>query len=221
VQHLVNLNTINGPVPILDNTIPINDYCKIDLSVTNKDLDAIEIADPIACQEYVSTVLKDNNAQVAYGGYLEKRNLYASDRFLIGNQRDIHLGMDFWSEAGTVVHTPLAGRVHSFRNNMDMGNYGPTIILEHQVGADSYYTLYGHLDLESLKELYIGREFKKGAILGALGTTDINVNYAPHLHFQIIRDIENYNGDYPGVCSKNDLDVFRKNCPDPNLLLKL
>jgi murein DD-endopeptidase MepM/ murein hydrolase activator NlpD len=216
-----NLNIIGEAIRILDVVIPIEDYCKIDLSTGNLHLDVIDITDPLACQEYITSVLKENNAQVAYGGYLEKRNLYASDRFSVGNQRNIHLGMDFWCKAGTVVHAPIAGKVHSFKNNVDIGNYGPTIILAHQTGTSSFYTLYGHLALASLKDLYVGKEFKKGEILGALGTTDINVNYAPHLHFQIIDNIENYSGDYPGVCSDTNLDFYKKNCPDPNLLLKL
>jgi hypothetical protein len=41
------------------------------------------------------------------------------------------------------------------------------------------------------------------------------------LHFQIIEEISNTFGDYPGVCSKSDLDYYLKNCPDPNLLLKI
>jgi hypothetical protein len=38
----------------------------------------------------------------------------------------------------------LDGRVHSFQNNDSLGNYGPTIILEHQVEDLTFYTLYGH-----------------------------------------------------------------------------
>ena len=48
-----------------------------------------------------------------------------------------------------------------------------------------------------------------------------NGDYPPHLHFQIILDIENFYGDYPGVCSENDLKYYSQNCPDPNLVLKL
>ena len=49
----------------------------------------------------------------------------------------------------------------------------------------------------------------------------MNGDYAPHLHFQIIKNIADYEGDYPGVSSKNDLDFYSANCPDPNLVLKL
>jgi hypothetical protein len=54
-----------------------------------------------------------------------------------------------------------------------------------------------------------------------LGLPPINGDYAPHLHFQIIIDMENKKGDYPGVCSSKTLAFYLQNCPDPNLLLKI
>ena len=208
-------------VQILDFEIPLSNYTEIDLSVSNTDLEHIDLTSPDECQAYVDKVL-GKSKKVAYGGYLEKRGLYAkAERFKTEGERNIHLGMDFWCEAGTKVITPLAGQVHSFANNSDLGNYGPTIILEHKWRSKSFYTLYGHLSLESLDGLYEGKEFAKGEVLATLGTPDINVHYAPHLHFQIVLDIEDSYGDYPGVCSQNDLEFFKKNCPNPNLLLKV
>ncbi|GMN09412.1 hypothetical protein MTsPCn9_01320 [Croceitalea sp. MTPC9] len=209
-------------IQILDKKISLAKYSAIDLSTNNNDLSTIEITDPEECQKYIDKVLKKNNAKVGYGGYLEKRNLYAtSNRFSDGKKRNVHLGLDFWCSAGTKVITPISGIVHSFNNNADKGNYGPTIILKHTIEVFSFYTLYGHLSLESLNGLYVGKKFSKGETLATLGTPDINVNYAPHLHFQLIKDIGNFEGDYPGVCSKDDLDFYVNNCPNPNLLLKL
>jgi hypothetical protein len=54
-----------------------------------------------------------------------------------------------------------------------------------------------------------------------LGLPPINGDYAPHLHFQIIINMENKLGDYPGVCSLKMLDFYSKNCPDPKVLLKI
>ena len=207
---------------LLDRSIGIEKYSVIDLSSGNQELRGIAISDPDVCERFIRQFLENKNAQVAYGGYLEQRDLYAaSNRFMEGEERNIHLGMDFWSKAGTKVITPIGGKVHSFRNNNDSGNYGPTIILEHFINSTTFYTLYGHLSLASLHGLYVGKEFEKGENLATLGTKDINVNYAPHLHFQIINVIGDFKGDYPGVCNKNDLDFYKNNCPDPNLLLKL
>ena len=85
----------------------------------------------------------------------------------------------------------------------------------------TFYTLYGHLSLKSISHLKVGMAFKQGELLGDLGGANINGDYPPHLHFQIIKDLQNFNGDYPGVCNKNDLGFYLRNCPDPNLLLKL
>ncbi len=208
----------------MDGTISIADYVPLDLSIGNTELQELEITDPGTCQTYIEAVLKEKNGKVAYGGYLEKRNLYADKANFSSTtlaQRNIHLGIDYWCTAGTQVMVPLVGTVHSFKNNHTTGDYGPTIILEHQLQGHIFYTLYGHLSLDSLDGLFVGKAFEASTVLGRLGTPDINVNYAPHLHFQIIRDINGYRGDYPGVSAMPDLDFYKKNCPDPNLLLKI
>ena len=208
------------PISILDPEIPIGSYCPIDLSVSNEELTNVQVSNPIDCQQYIDKVLHRNKARVAYGGYLEHRRLYdESNLFSKKEKRNIHLGVDFWAPVGTKVITPLDGVVHSFKNNASMGDYGPTIILEHRMKGDIFYTLYGHLSLESIMYLELGVGFKKGEVLATLGETTINVNYAPHLHFQMIDDMEGNIGDYPGVCSLNDLGYYKKNCPNPKLLL--
>ena len=67
----------------------------------------------------------------------------------------------------------------------------------------------------------IGDIVKKGEQIATLGLPPINGDYAPHLHFQIIIDMEGKTGDYPGVCGEKTLTFYEDNCPDPNLLLKI
>ena len=208
------------PLSILDPIIPISSYCEINLATTNEELKGVALTDPHSCQAYIDTFLKRNKARVAYGGYLEVRDLYGDKpAFSEGTPRNVHLGLDFWAKAGTKVITPLEGVVHSFQNNSTQGDYGPTIVLEHHTVAGTFYTLYGHLSVESLEDLKKGDTFMAGSVLGTLGTTDVNVNYAPHLHFQLIRDIGPYQGDYPGVCSVNELEYYSTNCPNPCILI--
>jgi murein DD-endopeptidase MepM/ murein hydrolase activator NlpD len=137
------------------------------------------------------------------------------------DERNIHIGLDLWIKAGTKVLAALDGQIHSFQNNTALGDYGPTLILKHQIENFTFYTLYGHLSLESLNNKKVGAIVKKGETIASLGSPPINGDYAPHLHFQIIIDLENKTGDYFGVCSKKDLHFYAKNCPDPNLLLKI
>tara|TARA_R110001592_G_scaffold137557_5_gene355578 strand:+ start:798 stop:1481 length:684 start_codon:yes stop_codon:yes gene_type:complete len=214
----------SNPISILDSAITIQKYVCLNLSKDNKELFGLEITNHTVCQNYIDRVLHDKNGLIAYGGYLEERNLYNDKEGFSSSTkpiRNIHLGIDYWCAALTKVIVPIKGVVHSFKNNNVIGDYGPTIILKHVLGNHTFYTLYGHLSVDSLDGLFINKEFKAGDSIGRLGTPDINVNYAPHLHFQIIRDLEGNVGDYPGVCAKTQLPFYQENCPDPNILMKL
>ena len=68
--------------------------------------------------------------------------------------------------------------------------------------------------------LKVGQTFNRGESIATLGDASVNGDYPPHLHFQIIKDMQGLKGDYPGVCSRLDLNFYLSNCPDPNLLLK-
>lgn len=211
-------------VRVIDASIPYTNYVPLDLSVNS-----IELKDykPKTADEYevfITNYLAKNNAQVAYGGYLEKRNLYERSSIFNSSkatERNIHIGLDLWVNAHTPVLAALDGVVHSLNNNNNLGDYGPTIILKHMLNKCEFYSLYGHLSLESLDLLEIGQTVKKGTKIATLGDATVNGDYAPHLHFQLIEDIQDYIGDYPGVCSENDLEFYKKNCPNPNLLLKI
>ncbi|MGB5693847.1 MAG: peptidoglycan DD-metalloendopeptidase family protein, partial [Flavobacteriaceae bacterium] len=123
-------------------------YTILDLSRENAVLSDYDITDAGQCQAYIDLVLHRNNADLAHGGYMEQRDLYKkSEHFRPGAppERDIHLGVDLWMKAGTAVKAPLEGTIHSFNDNAGFGNYGPAIILEHFVGGQKFYTLYGHL----------------------------------------------------------------------------
>ena len=126
-----------------------------------------------------------------------------------------------WINESTPIHAALDGSVHSFQNNTALGDYGPTIILSHEIGGIKFHTLYGHLSEASLIGKKVGDIIKKGEQIATLGLPPINGDYAPHLHFQIIIDMEEKTGDYPGVCSEKMLSFYKSNCPDPNLLLKI
>lgn len=211
-------------IKVIDNAIPYSQYTPVDLSAFNTNLSQLNLFNAVDFENYINTIIKKNNATVAYGGYNEIRNLYKrSSSFNDTNseERNIHIGIDLWTKAGTNVLAALDGKVHSFQNNTTLGDYGPTIILEHQLENHVFHTLYGHLSLESITSIKVGDSFRKGQQIATLGKASVNGDYAPHLHFQIIKDIEANFGDYPGVCSKNKLTYCLNNCPDPNFLLKI
>lgn len=199
-----------------------SEHVSIDLSTDSDLLKSVDISDPVKMDVFINEFLSAKNKKVAYGGYLEKRNLYdRSDYFSGESKRNIHLGIDLWCPAFTDVIAPLKGKIHSYANNLNYGDYGPTIILEHQLGGKTFYTLYGHLSVNSLSNLKIDQLFNKGDKIAELGKHQENGSYAPHLHFQVIEDISDYRGDYPGVCDQKNKIFFIKNCPDPNLILRL
>jgi len=212
------------PTKIIDAEINISDYVPLNLSVSNQELIDAKLETSDDFEQYIFNYLEKNNAKVAFGGYIEGRFLYQRSSIFFNEsipERNIHIGLDLWTEAGTQVLAALDGKVHSFKNNEGLGDYGPTIILEHVAENEKFYTLYGHLSLESIENLKIGDYFKKGDQIATLGESSVNGDYAPHVHFQIIHNIENYWGDYPGVCTAKDLNFYIENCPDPNLLLKI
>ena len=221
---LENLFSKLESIKVIDDSIPYSKYTPIDLSISNVDLSKIDMGNANDFETYVENILQKNNAKVAFGGYNEERNLYKSSQLFNENEkeeRNIHIGMDLWIKAGTPILAALDGTVYGFDFNAGKGNYGPTIILKHSLENHVFYTLYGHLSMESIAEIEIGTLFKKGQQMATLGNSSVNGGYSPHLHFQIIKKIEGYFGDYPGVCSKKNLGYYLENCPNPNLLLKI
>ncbi len=211
-------------VKVIDSTIPYSDYVPVSLAMDSALLKDKKPSTPQEYEVFFENYLQKNKARVAYGGYLEKRDLYQRSTIFKAPQtaeRNIHIGLDLWIKAGTTVLAALDGVVHSFKNNTAPGDYGPTILLKHTLNNCEFYTLYGHLSLESIALLNINQRVRKGEPIATLGNAAVNGDYAPHLHFQLIKNIGDYQGDYPGVCSENDLAYYRHNCPDPNLLLKI
>ena len=212
-----------GCLPI-DSSISLDEYCTIDLSINNKSLNDFDTSLSELWENYMNSFLTENGKKVAYGGYLETRNLYDRSGYFQSetplDKRNIHLGVDFWCSEGTKVCTVLDGTIHSVQNNTNHGDYGPTILIEHYFEDEYFYSLYGHLSLDSIENKIIGGTVKKGEVIGSLGSSEVNGDYAPHLHFQIIKDLENNVGDYPGVCSLLTLDFYKKNCPDPFLYIQ-
>ena len=106
--------------------------------------------------------------KIGIGRYNEARLLYTSSLFVgddlfAENNRTVHLGMDLFMAAGSPVYAPLDGKVCAFARNQAPLDYGPVIILEHRTDAgDTFYTLFGHLSLDSLSGLQVGQVIKKG-----------------------------------------------------------
>lgn len=196
----------------------------IDLSQNSPHLKYLDVNKPEAFENYLNDLLSKTNTKMAIGGYMEHRSLY-NDKGLFNQgisdqERFIHLGIDIWMPSGTQVFAPLEGRVHSFADNKGKGNYGPTIILKHNPAPELYfYTLYGHLSRKDLKGISVGDRVEAGQTFAHFGTVEENGKWAPHLHFQIIMNLQGFEGDYYGVTSLKSLEFEKRNCPDPNIII--
>jgi len=209
-----------GPVLSLDLNGPA--VCRLDFSASNPFWQDVALEDTAGFEALVQELLRTQNATVGVGGYLEDRVIYRrSEHFTtVSEKRTIHLGVDVWLPAFTPVLAPLAGRVHSFRDNNNFGDYGPCIILEHELDNQIFYTLYGHLTRASLRGVAVGQRINKGEVFAQVGPFPENGDWPPHLHFQIITNMLGLTGDFPGVCAPSQLEQFRQICPNPNLVLK-
>ena len=166
---------------------------------------------------------KERPTKIISGGYLETRPLYTSNTYdKIGNSgpesRTIHLGIDFWLPTNTPVHALFDGEIALAVNDYGNKEYGGLVVLKHKEKDIEFYTLYGHLDPESILHYKKGDLIQKVQKIGVLGDQTVNGNWAPHLHFQIMLSLLDYTTDFPGVAYANQIDVWKSICVDPNAL---
>ncbi len=183
-------------------------------------------ADPRACEtapltETLFQKMRDSGAAIGIGRYNEARPIYTTSAFSSGphptdERRTVHIGLDLFAAPGTPVYAPLAGTVHAFANNAQRLDYGPVILLRHEISGQPFFTLYGHLD--SVDGLAVGQRVEAGQRIAAIGSPPTNGDWPPHLHFQIITDDLDLATDFPGVAFASQRNVWLSLSPDPSLI---
>ncbi len=196
---------------------------KMDFTSRNQELTSSVISDTGLFSQWVTKYLSTHQACYGIGGYGEERTVY--DRSPLfdspGEPRRVHLGTDIWGEAGTPVFAFMGGMVHSFAFNDHYGDYGATLILLHQLDGMDFYTLYGHISLKDISHLSQGQYVTRGETIASFGIPAENGHWPPHLHFQVIMNMELQVGDYPGVCRASEKEKYLFNCPNPDIILQL
>ena len=198
----------------------------LDLSISSPDLTGRDSDDTADFSNRVFQKMRSDGLTLGIGRFMEPRGFYLADQFegRSGDPRErrtIHLGIDVFQEPGTEIHAPLAGRVHTVRENKNLLDYGPTLILEHSAPSGLFWTLYGHLEKASVENLKTGDSIDAGQPIARIGTYPENGDWPPHLHFQIITDLMGFEGNFPGVALPRDRTVWASFCPNPNLILNL
>ncbi|MGB0165536.1 MAG: peptidoglycan DD-metalloendopeptidase family protein [Luteibaculum sp.] len=194
-------------------------YEPVDLSPRGIDEHGLSLLDRNSIEAWFNKHTEGN--KVLYGGYLEKRMWYGRNPNFISEKalRNIHIGTDIWAPVGTAVHLPIQGQLHSKSFIDEAGDYGHVAIFEHRQFDQPFYTLYGHLGHDVWEELKKDIDYAAGSMIGLLGSWEENGHWPSHLHFQVIKDMEGRQGDFPGVCLESEMDKYLELCPDPKMLI--
>jgi len=192
-----------------------------DFSVASLEFDPEALCVPgVAAKE----IWRRTGDAVSYGRWNEPRLAYTGDAYatLSGERRTIHIGVDLFRPAGAPVHAPLDGVVHSWCVHDAQYDYGGCVILEHTPhGCQPFWTLYGHLSHESVGKLSEGQKIANGEAFVRLGPFEENGGWVPHLHFQIVTDLLDLKGTFPGVAEPASLSSWHSLSPSPGELLGL
>ncbi len=212
--------------PVMDVPESRDETCVLDLSVSSPLLTGRDTEDTEGFTRRTFREMEDRGARLGIGRYLEPRAFYLTDTFdgRAGDPRErrtIHLGIDLFDEAGAEVKAPMKGRVKSVHDNGEGLDYGPTVILEHDGPDGPFWTLYGHLERDSVTDLVTGAEVDPGDVIARVGPYPENGDWPPHLHFQIITDLLGREVEFPGVALPRERSVWASFSPDPNLILRL
>ena len=170
--------------PILEVPISNKAYRESKITITNQDL----VSPP---EEYLSRIKMESDlGKVAIGTVSRrfhtslkmpaptqgiKSSEFGVKRFINGQPRNRHTGLDLAASIGTKIISPLSGKV------ILVGNFyyrGKTVFVDHGGGMISTYS---HM---SKVVVLKGQSLEKGDLIGEVGQSGRVTG--PHLHWQII-----------------------------------
>lgn len=171
-----------------------------------------------ARQAFVQEKINDSLSNWAYGNYLDEKEdffrRFGADQMVL-QRRWYHLGFDVYRPVGTTLFAPLEGEVVVSEYEAGSGNYGGMVCLQHEFEDRLFYSVYGHLNPESLPEL--GTALSAGQALARLGGVEVNGGYAPHVHLQILTESGFQSGwVHRGYCTQENLETLPNYCLNPD-----
>lgn len=212
---------LSASFPLLGPAFGHSAYAPIDLGADSPGCQSGELHHFEGLEAYVAARFRDTGAAALYGGYLEERCLYLKSPLFTGSlpARSVHLGVDVWAPVGTPLYAPLRARVWHANYNPGVLDYGATVILRHDDDGHTFFSLYGHLSMASIRRLPFGKELEPGEAFAEIGPPTENGGWVPHVHVQLIANLLGHQGDFPGVSCRNNVPFYRAVCPDPVGLL--
>lgn len=170
--------------------------------------------------DWFEELIKSSGKKWAVGAYLENReSILSMYEHMEKDKRYFHLGIDICAPAGTPVYAPLDCVVETSGYEEGEGNYGGYVILKHlPEDTEPFYSLYGHMSLDSLPEA--GKTLKSGDVIALIGDLHENGGWNHHTHIQVITEDGRKRGYFfKGYCSESDLKYVDDLCPNPMPLL--
>lgn len=213
--------------PVLELPLDVDSVCSIDWGVSSPEADHPAAAASVEEQSRrVREAMQRAGAAVGIGKYGEPRLVYAAPQYAVPTNRGpawrtVHLGVDLSCPSGTWVRSLCDGVVDSVHDEAVEGGYGPVVTIRHEPSdGPAFFTLYGHLDGESLR-VAPGETVTSGERIATVGTPPDNGNWPPHLHFQVIVDRTGIEGPFPGVALPDDWAAWSSISPSPAAALRL
>ena len=183
---------------------------------------------PLSITPAEAANLADHNADDASLGYYgEPRLVYTEPAFKqdpspISKRRTVHLGIDIFAPAGTPLHAPMSSTVIAIERRPHYLDYGAVVILRHDIDSGhNFYSLYGHLNGDSLTNLSIGQQLAAGDIFAELGNPQQNGGWDPHAHVQLATSLAGIAHDWPGAAYPDEMEFWHQLCPNPAPFLNL
>ena len=183
-EEIKTIAIVKNGQPILEVPISNKAYRESKITITNQDL----VSPP---EEYLSRIKMESDlGKVAIGTVSRrfhtslkmpaptqgiKSSEFGVKRFINGQPRNRHTGLDLAASIGTEIISPLSGKV------ILVGNFyyrGKTVFVDHGGGMISTYS---HM---SKVVVLKGQSLEKGDLIGEVGQSGRVTG--PHLHWQII-----------------------------------
>jgi murein DD-endopeptidase MepM/ murein hydrolase activator NlpD len=137
---------------------------------------------PIAYQPHSGATRSINNQCAIPDGYYAGTGGFiwpSANHSVSGNDFwSGHLGIDIAASLGDNVWATDSGIVVFAGGRSD--GYGNTVIIEHDIGNNTYHSLYAHL---SAIAVHCGQQVSQGQPIGSAGSTGNSTG--PHIHFEI------------------------------------
>jgi len=104
-----------------------------------------------------------------YSALMESKPVCDDGSAAWGGLRNIHIGLDIGAAVGTPVRSFADGKVYCFGYNAGAGDYGHTLVMEHEFRGVKVWALYGHLSGRSMERKFVGQQATRGQIIAYIG----------------------------------------------------